>query len=105
MLGRDAQATKTMAVIPYATPTHDTRIKWLPGFLQPAPAAPHPITDPDRVARAYRFWRSDILISSIVAYALFYFVRKNLSVAMPVMEEQVGIPKSFLGVVRRLSGV
>src|SRR5688572_8957878 len=94
-----------MAVIPYATPTHATRIKWLPGFLQPAPPAAHPITEPDRIARGYRFWRSDILVSSIVAYALFFFVRKNLSVAMPVMEEQLGITKSSLGLFLTLHGL
>ena len=94
-----------MAVIPYATPTHDTRIKWLPGFLQPAPPAPHPIADPQQVALSYRFWRSDILLSTIVGYALFYFVRKNLSVAMPVMEEQLGITKSSLGLFLTLHGL
>ena len=86
-----------MALVSYETRHQSQRVAWLPGFLQPAPPAAHPITDPDRIARAYRFWRSDILVSSIVAYALFYFVRKNLSVAMPVMEEQLGITKSSLG--------
>src|SRR5688572_12703800 len=94
-----------MAVIPYATPTHATRIKWLPGFLQPAPPAAHPITEPDRIARGYRFWRGDILFSTIVGYALFYFVRKNLSVAMPVMEDQLGITKSSLGLFLTLHGL
>jgi phosphoglycerate transporter family protein len=94
-----------MAVTPYATPGRSTRIKWLPGFLQPAPPASEPITDPDRIARAYRFWRSDVLLSSIVAYALFYFVRKNLSVAMPVMEAQLGITKSSLGLFLTLHGL
>ena len=94
-----------MAVVPYATPAQQERVKWLPGFLQPAPPAAHPITNPDHIARAYRFWRSDILVSSIVAYALFYFVRKNLSVAMPVMEEQLGVTKSSLGLFLTLHGL
>jgi OPA family glycerol-3-phosphate transporter-like MFS transporter/OPA family sugar phosphate sensor protein UhpC-like MFS transporter len=80
-------------------------VPWLPSFLQPAPPSPDVITDPTDVARAYRFWRSDILVSSIVAYALFYFVRKNLSVAMPVMEEQLGITKSSLGLFLTLHGL
>jgi OPA family glycerol-3-phosphate transporter-like MFS transporter/OPA family sugar phosphate sensor protein UhpC-like MFS transporter len=94
-----------MAVISYERSSTAERVAWLPGFLQPAPPAAHPITDPDRIARAYRFWRSDILVSSIVAYALFYFVRKNLSVAMPVMEEQLGITKSSLGLFLTLHGL
>ncbi len=94
-----------MAVVSYETRRQGQRVPWLPGFLQPAPPARHPITEPDRIARAYRFWRSDILISSIVAYALFYFVRKNLSVAMPVMEDQLGITKSSLGLFLTLHGL
>jgi phosphoglycerate transporter family protein len=94
-----------MAVVSYETRHPSQRVAWLPGFLQPAPAAPHPIVDPQHVARAYRFWRGDILLSTIVGYALFYFVRKNLSVAMPVMEEQLGITKSSLGLFLTLHGL
>jgi len=93
-----------MAVVSYATPTRTSRVPWLPTFLQPAPPA-DPILDPDRIDAAYRFWRADILLSSIVGYALFYFVRKNLSVAMPVMEQQLGITKSSLGLFLTLHGL
>jgi phosphoglycerate transporter family protein len=48
-------------------------------------------------AAAYAFWQRRILISTIVGYALYYFVRKNLSVAMPVMETELGISKRDLG--------
>ena len=44
--------------------------------------------------REFRYWQRRILISAIIGYALFYFVRKNLSVAMPVMEKELGITKS-----------
>jgi OPA family glycerol-3-phosphate transporter-like MFS transporter/OPA family sugar phosphate sensor protein UhpC-like MFS transporter len=93
-----------MAVVSYATPSRTARVPWLPSFLQPAPAA-DPILDPDRIDAAYRFWRADILLSTIVGYALFYFVRKNLSVAMPVMEDQLGITKSSLGLFLTLHGL
>src|SRR5206468_4482350 len=39
----------------------------------------------------------NVLLWSIVGYALFYFVRNNLSTAMPVMEEKLGIGKPQLG--------
>jgi hypothetical protein len=65
-----------MAVVSYATPTRTSRVPWLPTFLQPAPPA-DPILDPDRIDAAYRFWRADILLSSIVGYALFYFVART----------------------------
>src|SRR6185295_13163012 len=46
-----------------------------------------------------------VLISSIIGYATFYFVRKNLGVAMPVMEQQLGISKSDLGLFLTLHGL
>jgi OPA family glycerol-3-phosphate transporter-like MFS transporter/OPA family sugar phosphate sensor protein UhpC-like MFS transporter len=45
------------------------------------------------------------LISTIIGYALFYFVRKNLSVAMPVMGKDLGITKTDLGMFLTLHGV
>ena len=42
------------------------------------------------------YWQRRILTSTIVGYALYYFVRKNLSVAMPAMQEY-GIDKVQLG--------
>ena len=94
-----------MAVIPYATPAKPPRVPWLPSFLQPAPPAPRLLSDPDVVARSYKFWRTDILLSTIVGYAMFYFVRKNLSVAMPVMGEQLGVTKANLGLFLTLHGL
>ena len=48
-------------------------------------------------AAATRYWQKRILISTILGYALYYFVRKNLSYAMPVMETELGIGKPQLG--------
>jgi len=60
----------------------------------------------DPAAEAARcYWQRRILISTIVGYALFYFVRKNLSVAMPVMEQQLGIGKEKLGLFLTAHGV
>ncbi len=56
-------------------------------------------------ARTHRYWENRILISTIVGYALFYFVRKNLSVAMPAMEHDLGISKSQLGLFLTMHGV
>ena len=73
-------------------------------LLQPSPPA-EPIADPDEVRQRYRYWQNRILISSMIGYALFYFVRKNLSAAMPVMEETLGIGKSQLGLFLTLHGL
>jgi phosphoglycerate transporter family protein len=66
-----------------------------------------PVADEDfgNDTPAYRYWQKRILISTIVGYALFYFVRKNLSVAMPVMEEELGIGKDQLGIFLSAHGV
>jgi OPA family glycerol-3-phosphate transporter-like MFS transporter/OPA family sugar phosphate sensor protein UhpC-like MFS transporter len=61
--------------------------------------------DTGEVDRRYRHYRLRILLWSLVGYALFYFVRKNLAVAMPVMEKQLGITKTDLGLVLTLHGV
>jgi sugar phosphate permease len=52
---------------------------------------------PQEVRDSYRYWQRRLLLSTIVGYALFYFVRKNLSVAMPAMEQNLHITKTQLG--------
>jgi len=78
------------------------------GFLRsfaPAPAVPVSLTDPTDIAQAFRRWRWRVLLTTIVGYALFYFVRKNLSVAMPVMGKELGIAKADLGLFLTLHGL
>jgi OPA family glycerol-3-phosphate transporter-like MFS transporter/OPA family sugar phosphate sensor protein UhpC-like MFS transporter len=77
---------------------------WLKMF-QPAPPAPFVITDPAQIAGKYRVWQWRVLICATLGYALFYFVRKNLSVAMPIMGKELGITKQSLGLFLTLQGV
>src|SRR5438034_9151930 len=72
-----------------------------------APAAAFPIEshDTDNVARKYRYWQKRVLLTSIVGYATFYFVRKNLSIAMPVMQSSLGFKKTQLGLFLTLHGL
>ena len=60
---------------------------------------------PDDVARRYAYFRPRILLWSIVGYAMYYFVRKNLSVAMPAIEAQQHITKASLGLFLTLHGL
>ena len=72
----------------------------LKGFLsifRPAPPASAMLTDQVEVKAKYHHWQIRVLILSIAGYATFYFVRKNLGMAMPEMERQLGISKSQLG--------
>ncbi len=79
-----------------------------PAFLrvfEPAPAAAVTVTDPAQVRAQYLYWQTRILVSSIVGYAMFYFVRKNLSIAMPAMGKELGISKTDLGLFLTLHGL
>jgi OPA family glycerol-3-phosphate transporter-like MFS transporter/OPA family sugar phosphate sensor protein UhpC-like MFS transporter len=77
---------------------------WLPPFLRPPPPAPR-IEDPAEIRRAYAYFRPRILFWSTVGYGTFYFVRRNFSVVLPVMEKQLGMSKSSLGLILTLHGV
>src|SRR3954454_3069754 len=70
-----------------------------------APPAEVQHTDPQLIARKYRYWQTRVLISSISGYATFSFVRKHLSIAMPFMETGLGIRKSQLGLFLTLHGL
>ena len=74
-------------------------------LFAPAAAIPIESTDAATVARKYKFWQKRVLITSIIGYATFYFVRKNLSVAMPYLEHGLGIRKTQLGLFLTLHGV
>jgi len=86
---------------PVATPA---LAGWL-NIFRPVPAAAALTADSTAIQQQYRIWQRRVLISSIIGYAVFYFVRKNLSIAMPVMEKELGISKAGLGLFLTLHGV
>src|SRR3989442_11463097 len=71
-------------------------------LFAPAPAIPLKFTDSAAIQQAYRSWRWRILLSSIIGYATFYFVRKNLAVAMPPMERDLHISIAGMATARFL---
>lgn len=73
-------------------------------FFGPAPAAPL-IIDGKQVREGTGMWQRRVLLSTIIGYAVYYFVRKNLGVAMPAMEQELGIGKAQLGLFLTLHGV
>jgi OPA family glycerol-3-phosphate transporter-like MFS transporter/OPA family sugar phosphate sensor protein UhpC-like MFS transporter len=73
--------------------------------LKAQPDAPLVTTDPAEVDRRYRYWRFRILSTSLVGYAVYYFVRTNISVALPVMEKDLGYTKAQLGIILTVGGV
>ncbi len=57
------------------------------------------ITDPQKVDAMYRHWRVRILYGSFIAYAVYYFCRVNISMALPSMEAELGYSKTELGLM------
>ncbi len=53
----------------------------------------------------FRYWQWRTIIATMVGYALFYFVRKNFSMAMPGMEQDLGISKTVLGAFLTANGL
>ncbi len=73
-------------------------------FLKPAPAQEQIITESTELKANYRYWRTRIMYTSMIGYILFYFVRKNISIAMPAMEADLGISKAKQGLQYYLDG-
>ena len=46
--------------------------------------------------RSFRFWQWETLAVTMIGYALYYVIRKNLSIAMPLLGE-IGVTKVQLG--------
>lgn len=63
------------------------------------------ISDVTEIDRRYRYWRVRILATSIVGYALFYFVRTNISVALPAIGKDLHYSKEDLGIILSVGGV
>ena len=55
--------------------------------------------------KRYHLWEWRTIIVLMIGYALFYFVRKNLSMAIPAMEAELGLSKVQLGIFMTLNGV
>ena len=52
----------------------------------------------DNIQKKYRYWEWRTIAVLFIGYALFYFVRKNLGMAIPAMEAHLGITKVQLGI-------
>lgn len=74
-------------------------------LFRPAPAIAPIVASPEVIAASYRRWQIRVLCFSIAGYAAFYFVRKNLGVAMPLMKSELGLDLKKLGLFLTLHGV
>ncbi|MCP3942993.1 MAG: MFS transporter [Desulfobacteraceae bacterium] len=67
------------------------------GVFKSLPAA-EPM-DADKVAAAYKWNRIQVFITIFIGYAVFYFVRKNLSFAKPYLINELGYTKTQVGAI------
>ena len=55
--------------------------------------------------KRFKQWQMRTIVATMIGYALFYFVRKNFSLAMPGLEADLGISKVSLGIFLTLNGI
>ena len=70
----------------------------LKNFFKEPPAI-EPIQDKALVDKLYAQWRMRIFLSMFFGYILFYTCRKNISVALPVMQQTLGYNTVELGLL------
>lgn len=60
---------------------------------------------PQETANRFKYWQYRTIIATMFGYMLFYFLRKNFSLAMPGIEAELGITKTSLGLFLTLHGL
>ncbi len=49
--------------------------------------------------KQFKSWQMRTIVVSMIGYAIYYFVRKNFSLAMPGLTAQYGISNTDFGIV------
>lgn len=57
------------------------------------------ITDQTKIDSLYREWRIRMMYSTFIGYAIFYFCRKNISIALPAIGSDLGFSNMQLGLL------
>lgn len=53
----------------------------------------------------FGYWQWRVIISSMIGYSMYYFVRKNFSFAMPALGDEYGITNTSFGIILTLVGL
>lgn len=67
-------------------------------IFRASPPAPR-LADEQAISTMYRHWRVRVMVGTLVGYALFYFCRKNISIALPVLSKELGYTNTQLGIL------
>ena len=55
--------------------------------------------------RGFKYWQWRVILSTMIGYSMFYFVRKNCSFAMPALAAEYGITNTDFGIILTLVGI
>lgn len=55
--------------------------------------------------KSFKFWQWRIILVSMLVYAIYYFVRKNFSIAMPGLTAEYGISNTSFGIIIALGSI
>ncbi|MDD6151175.1 MAG: MFS transporter [Bacteroidales bacterium] len=55
--------------------------------------------------KRFKRWQWRVIICSMLSYAMFYFVRKNFSFAIPLLNQEYGITNASFGMILTLGGL
>lgn len=70
------------------------------------PAEPiEEIADQELVNKQYRYWRIRIFYAMYIGYIFYYFSRKSLVFAMPLMIQNLGMNKAQLGILTSVMAI
>lgn len=53
----------------------------------------------------FQYWQWRVILSTMVGYSVYYFVRKNFSFAMPALGDEYGISNTSFGIILTLVGL
>src|SRR5690349_20770396 len=64
-----------------------------------------PVTDKATIDAQYRYWRVRVMYGMMGGYALYYFVRKNISIASKAITDELQFSNTEWGVVLSVATV
>ncbi|NGM60965.1 MFS transporter [Sphingobacterium sp. SGG-5] len=60
------------------------------------------VTSSPETSKTFKYWQTRTIIATMIGYAIFYFVRKNFSFAIPGLTAEYGITKTSFGIIMTL---
>lgn len=58
-----------------------------------------------KTKHTFQYWQWRVILSTMVGYSVYYFVRKNFSFAMPALSDEYGISNTSFGIILTLVGL